>query len=103
MKKNTVCRKVCFFVMTLMLMLSFAGSFSFSVDKVYAEEKSHRLVDNADVLTDEEEVNLSQKLDEISERQKVDVVILTVRDETDKNNIKMYGHDYNVYNSYGFV
>jgi hypothetical protein len=102
MKKNIVCRKVCFFVVTLMLMLSFAGSFSFSIDKAYAEGKSRRVVDNADVLTDEEEVNLSQKLDEISERQKIDVVILTVKDETDKNNIKMYAADYYDYNGYGF-
>ena len=83
-------------------MLSFAGSFSFSVDKVYAEGKPHRLVDNADVLTDEEEVSLSQKLDEISERQKIDVVILTVQNEADKDNIKMYGADYYDYNGYGF-
>ena len=90
MKKNIICRKVGFLVMALMLMLSFAGNFSFSIDKAYAEEKSQRLVDYADVLTDEEEASLSTKLDEISERQKIDVVVLTVRDETDKNNIKMY-------------
>ena len=102
MKKNIICRKVGFLVMALMLMLSFAGNFSFSIDKAYAEEKSQRLVDYADVLTDEEEASLSTKLDEISERQKIDVVVLTVRDETDKNNIKMYAADYYDYNGYGF-
>ncbi|MGP1434165.1 MAG: TPM domain-containing protein [Catonella sp.] len=102
MKKNTVCKKISFLLMTFMLMLSFAGSFSFSVDKVYSGEKSLRLIDNADVLTDEEEASLSEKLDEISERQKVDVVILTVQNETDKNNIKMYAADYYDYNGYGF-
>lgn len=94
MKGNIVCRKVCFFVMALMLLLSFAGSFGFSIDKAYAEEKSRRLVDNADVLTDEEEVSLSQKLDEISERQKIDVVIVTIKNE-EYSTITQYADDYN--------
>lgn len=102
MKKNIICRKVCFLIMAIMFMLSLAGSFSFSVEKAYAGEKSRRVVDNADVLTDEEEVSLSQKIDEISERQKIDVVILTVQNETDKDNIKMYAADYYDYNGYGF-
>ena len=78
MKKNIICRKICFFVMTLMLMLSFAGSFGFSIDKVYAGDVTSRIVDDADVLTDEEEAKLRAKLDVISERQKFDVVINTI-------------------------
>lgn len=94
MKKNIVCRKVCFFVMAFMLMLSFAGSFSYSIDMAYAGEESRRLVDNADVLTDEEEVSLSKKLDEISERQKIDVIIVTIKNE-EYNTITQYADDYN--------
>ena len=78
MKKNIICKKVCFFVMTLMLMLLFAGRFSFSIEKAYAGDVTSRIVDDADVLTDEEEAKLRAKLDEISERQKFDVVINTI-------------------------
>lgn len=100
MKKNTVCKKISFLLMTFMLL--FVGSFGFSIDKAYAGDVTSRIVDDADVLTDEEEAKLRTKLDEISERQKVDVVILTVQNETDKNNIKMYAADYYDYNGYGF-
>ncbi len=44
----------------------------------YAAESSPRLVDNADYLTDSEETALLNKLDEISTRQGLDVVIVTI-------------------------
>ena len=37
-----------------------------------------RLVDNADLLTDREERTLFAKLDEISQRQEADIVVVTV-------------------------
>ena len=44
----------------------------------YAAEAAPRLVDNADYLTDSEEAALLNKLDEISTRQGLDVVIVTI-------------------------
>ena len=102
MKKNIVCRKVCFFVMTLMLMLLFAGRFSFSIEKAYAGDVTSRIVDDADVLTDEEEAKLRAKLDEISERQKFDVVINTINGGN-YSSIVDYADDYFDYSRfYGF-
>jgi len=51
----------------------------------HAEGSSPRLVDNADYLTDSEETTLLNKLDEISTRQGLDIVIVTIPD--------LYGED----------
>ena len=88
--------------MSLMLILSFIGSFNLLFTRAYANEMLPRLVDNADVLTEEEEAKLLKKLDEISERQQIDVVIATVKDETDNSNIKMYAAEYYDNSGYGF-
>ena len=48
------------------------------VSPVYAAGAPARLVDNADYLTDSEETALLSKLEEISTRQGVDVVIVTI-------------------------
>lgn len=60
-----------------------------------------RLVDNADLLADSEETALLTKLDEISERQQFDVVVVTVTD-LDGENITDYADDFYDYNGYGF-
>lgn len=60
-----------------------------------------RLVDNADLLSGEEEQNLLAQLDEISERQQCDVVIVTV-DSLDGKNVVAYADDFYDYNGYGF-
>ena len=52
---------------------------------VHAAGSSSRLVDNADYLTDSEEATLLNKLDEISTRQGLDIVIVTISD--------LYGED----------
>ena len=52
---------------------------------VHAVGSSPRLVDNADYLTDSEEATLLNKLDEISARQGLDIVIVTIPD--------LYGED----------
>jgi len=60
-----------------------------------------RLVDEADVITDEEEAEVLATLDEVSERQQFDVVIATVNDyeQSDVGNAAM---DYYDYNGFGF-
>jgi len=60
-----------------------------------------RLVDEADILTAEEETTLLSKLDEISERQKVDVAVVIIGTTGDKT-IEAYADDYYDDNGYGF-
>lgn len=60
-----------------------------------------RLVDEADILTAEEETTLLSKLDEISERQKIDVAVVIIGTTGDKT-IEAYADDYYDDNGYGF-
>lgn len=67
----------------------------------YAEETHPaRLVDDADLLTQSEETQLVQKLDEISNRQNLDVVIVTT-DSLGGKTAQAYADDYFDYNGYG--
>ena len=59
-----------------------------------------RLVDDADLLTNEEEAALLEKLDEMSERQSCDVVIVTVNSLEGKTSVE-YADDFYDYNGYG--
>ena len=59
-----------------------------------------RLVDDADLLTDAEENELLAKLDEISERQQCDVVVVTVP-STDGKAPMDFADDFFDYNGYG--
>lgn len=60
-----------------------------------------RLVDNADLLTDYEEEELIALLDEISERQEFDVVIVT-EESLGGTSPMVYADDYFDYNVYGY-
>lgn len=68
---------------------------------VIAGEHPARLVDVADLLSDEEEQLLTQKLDEVSERQQFDIVIVTANTLSGKSPMA-YADDYYDYNGYGF-
>ncbi len=59
-----------------------------------------RLVDNADLLTDTQEVLLLEKLDEVSERQQFDVVVVTAS-AIDGKSPMAYADDFFDYNGYG--
>ena len=61
----------------VLLSAVFSASVYFALP-VCAEDHLPRLVDMADLLSDSEVFNLSNMLDEISERQQVDLVIVTV-------------------------
>lgn len=67
---------------------------------VSAENDLARLLDAADLLTDSEEEALMEKLDEISERQQVDIVIVTV-DSLEGETAMDYADDFYDYNEYG--
>lgn len=66
----------------------------------FASEGKPRLIDNAQLLDASEFKNLSSKLDEISERQQMDIVILTEKSIGGKS-ARDYAGDYFDYNNYG--
>ena len=67
----------------------------------FAASDLPRLVDNADLLTDSEESTLLSKLNEISERQQADVVVVTA-DTLDGKTPMDYADDFYDYNGYSF-
>ena len=66
----------------------------------YGSGHPSRLVDDGDLLTDEEERRLIEKLDDISGRQQCDVIIVTAGSLNGKTATK-YADDYFDYNGYG--
>ena len=60
-----------------------------------------RVVDMAELLNDSDKTALLSKLDEISERQKLDIVVLTVN-TLDGKTPRDYADDFYDYNGYGF-
>ena len=91
---NKFSKKSCFMALALVFFLTLISSFSFLFTSVYAQAKVPRLVDNADVLTDSEEKSLLAKLNEISERQQIDVIIVTTYN-AEYNTITQFADDYN--------
>ena len=67
----------------------------------FAASDLPRLVDNADLLTDSEKSTLLSKLNEISERQQADVVVVTA-DTLDGKTPMDYADDFYDNNGYGF-
>ena len=65
------------------------------------ERQKPRLVDDADLLSDREESRLLEKLDNISEKNKCDVAIITVY-SLDGKTATAYADDYFDYNGYGY-
>lgn len=70
------------------------------VFSVSAEEHPVRLVDDADLLTVEDESKLLNELNEISERQQFDVVVVTT-DSLGGKSPQAYADDFFDYNGYG--
>lgn len=66
-----------------------------------AEDYTPHLIDNADLLTGEEESNLLAKLDAISDRLSVDVAVVTEDSIGDKTP-REYADDFYDYNSYKY-
>lgn len=67
----------------------------------FAANQAPRLVDGADLLSDGEETVLLEKLDEISERQRADIVIVTA-DSLEGKSPMEYADDFYDENGYGF-
>lgn len=80
-KRKSISVLICSFILSVMIILTvLAGA-------------QPRLVDNADLLSESEETALLRKLDNISERQQVDIVVVTV-DSTDGIPPEIYSDDY---------
>lgn len=96
-----------FFTAFLALQSPFAAAaseidLSNSASGIIPEERLlPRLVDQADLLEDEAEAELLERLDEISERQECDVIIVTVHSMNGKSAVE-YADDTYDYNGYGF-
>lgn len=86
-------KKVCIAFLVLLLCLSMAAP-AFGVPDL------PRLVDDADLLTDSQEAAICSQLDEISLRQKLDVVIVTA-DTLGGKSPMAYADDFFDYNNYG--
>ena len=68
---------------------------------VFAAEKLPRLIDSAELLTESQQSELLSTLDEFSERQQADIVVVTVDSIGDKTPME-YADDFYDYNGYGF-
>ena len=70
-------------------------------EQIPEDRQLPRLVDDADLLTDSEEEELEAQLDEISERQQLDVAVVTVN-SLDGKTAEAYADDFYDYNGYGY-
>lgn len=84
------------FTIAAILISTFAA-----VPAVYAADGLPRVVDDAGLLPDDAETALSDTLDEISERQQADVVVVTVN-SLDGATATEYADDFFDYSGYGF-
>lgn len=92
--------KIVTALLTLLLGISVAMIATPAVTAIAAGDIM-RIVDGADLLSDNEEAELSDILDEISERQQVDVVVVTV-DSLEGASAVEYADDFYDYNGYGY-
>ena len=83
------------------LTLSLSASATDMPNEIPSERLLPRLVDDANLLTDYEEKNLLAKLDEISERQQMDIVVVTV-DSVGNRTPESFADDFFDYFGYGF-
>lgn len=109
-------------LLLLLCAITFGGSLQWNDTMVYAEETEAgqteteeqgtseqileerdlpRLVDDADLLSESEEGELQDELDEISERQEFDVAVVTVN-SLDGKTAEEYADDFYDYHGYGF-
>lgn len=84
----------------IIILLFFISANAFASDFVPPPRTLTRVEDEGDILTDSEEEELRTKLDEISERHQVDVVIVTNYSLGDKTPME-FADDYFDYNGYG--
>ncbi|MGN0474350.1 MAG: TPM domain-containing protein [Acutalibacteraceae bacterium] len=100
-------RIIALFMAVMMICISAAPAFAADEEaseitsEIPATRQLPRLVDNANLLDDFDARYLSAKLDEISKRQQMDVVIVTINSLEGKTATE-YADDFYDYNDYGF-
>ena len=89
-------------ILAIILAIIMCMAMTIAVGAETATDANHppRLVDDADILSTDEEKELKSQLDEISERQQVDVAIVTVESLEGKTS-EAFADDYFDYNGYG--
>ena len=87
-------KKLLFVFLALVLCLSLSVT-------VFAQDGMPRLVDSADLLTDSEEISLQKRIDEVSEKFKVELVIVTVETVGDYT-ADEFVEDFYDENNYGY-
>ncbi len=98
MKKRIFAMIIAVVISLSMIMTVSAESVNIS-DVESAEKTLPLVVDNADLLTDDEESKLTSKLNTITEEHNTNVVVLTVTDLEGKS-AEAYADDYYDYNGY---
>ena len=103
--KRTVLKKIyriaTGWLLMLLVLCSLAIPFPSQAAQIPDERLGPRLADQEDLLTTEEQEELLARLDEISERQQCDVVIVTVASIEGKTATE-YADDYFDYQGYGY-
>ena len=91
---------LCTLLVCLVSMLMIRFSAAAEENVIPETRQPPRLVDRADLLSELEEEELEARLDEISERQQADVVVVTVN-SLDGKSAQDYADDFYDYNGYG--
>ena len=103
--KRTVLKKIyrigAGWLLMLLVLCSLAIPFPSKATQIPDERLGPRLADQDELLTTEEQEELLARLDEISERQQCDVVIVTVASIEGKTATE-YADDYFDYQGYGY-
>lgn len=93
-------KKIIIMLLSLTLLLS-TFVVAASATEIPEERQLPRLVDDAGLLDKNERDNILVQLNEISERQKFDVVIVTV-ESYEQQDVKNAAYDFYDYNGYGY-
>ena len=88
-------------IITIIVSLIFCMTLALPAAAMDGEEHPPRLVDEAELLTDEEESSLADKLDTVSDKWQCDVAIVTVGSLGSKTATE-FADDYFDYNGYGY-
>ena len=67
-----------------------------------SDNVSERLIDSAGLMTEDEQAQLLDKLNEISVRQKMDVTLVTLNDAKEYTSVRDLADDTFIYNKYGY-
>ncbi|MGN0703773.1 MAG: TPM domain-containing protein, partial [Lentihominibacter sp.] len=88
-------------IITIIVSLIFCMTLALPAAAMDGEEHPPRLVDEAELLTDDEESSLADKLDAVSDKWQCDVAIVTV-DSLGSKTATEFADDYFDYNGYGY-